>query len=233
MFKNLKKHKFNVYSQNGEDGILQYIFNKLSIKKGFAVEFGAADGIWLSNTYNLVKNGWKAVYIESDKESFSKLEELSKSKNLDIIALNKTVSPDSGKNNLNTILSKLSVPDEFELLSIDVDGLDLEIWESFLGNPIVVVIEINSGIYPGKLQNHSKQNSGASFTSMVEIGEKKGYKVVCHTGNLIFLKKEYVNKIDISKLYLNYPNLIFDKNLNRKYKLNKLISKLKKKILKS
>ena len=68
-------------------------------------------------------------------------------------------------------------------MSIDVDGLDLEIWESFLGNPIVVVIEINSGIYPGKLQNLSKQNSGSSFTSMVEIGEKKGYKVVCHTGN--------------------------------------------------
>ena len=73
---------------------------------------------------------------------------------MDIITLNKTVS-DLGENNLNTILSKLSVPDEFELLSIDVDGLDLEIWESFR-NPIVVVI-IKPGIYPGKLQNLSKQ----------------------------------------------------------------------------
>lgn len=47
------RFKNNIYSQNGEDGIIQYIFDKLNIKNGNFIEFGAWDGKHLSNTYNL------------------------------------------------------------------------------------------------------------------------------------------------------------------------------------
>ena len=54
MFINFKK---NIYSQNGEDGILEEILKKLNIKKnGWCCEFGAWDGKHGSNTFNLVKN---------------------------------------------------------------------------------------------------------------------------------------------------------------------------------
>jgi hypothetical protein len=61
----------NVYSQFGEDGIVEYFLGKLSHAKtsdGFCVEFGAWDGIHLSNTYNLIKNrDFSGILIEGDK----------------------------------------------------------------------------------------------------------------------------------------------------------------------
>ena len=46
------KFKKNIYSQNGEDGILQELLKKLNLEKnGWCCEFGAWDGIYLCNTY--------------------------------------------------------------------------------------------------------------------------------------------------------------------------------------
>ena len=61
------------YSQCGEDLILADFFDKTKLNKGFFFEFGAWDGIYLSNVYNLVQNkGYKALYIEPDKKKFYK-----------------------------------------------------------------------------------------------------------------------------------------------------------------
>ena len=44
-------HRKNYYSQNGEDGVIDFLFKKLKINSGVLVEIGAWDGIHLSNTY--------------------------------------------------------------------------------------------------------------------------------------------------------------------------------------
>ena len=50
-------YKKNIYSQFGEDGIIEEILKRLKNKiNKTCVEFGAWDGIHLSNTYNLIKN---------------------------------------------------------------------------------------------------------------------------------------------------------------------------------
>jgi hypothetical protein len=76
IFGDLNKYKKNIHSQNGEDGIIQEILIRLNIKNdlnSWCCEFGACDGIRLSNTFFLVKKGWKAVYIESDRNYYYKL----------------------------------------------------------------------------------------------------------------------------------------------------------------
>jgi hypothetical protein len=60
----LNKFKNNVYSQNGEDGIIQELILRMeiSLENGWAVEFGAWDGMYCSNTFLLVKDhAWHAV----------------------------------------------------------------------------------------------------------------------------------------------------------------------------
>ena len=90
--KNLNNSKKKIYSQNGEDGIIEEILNRLvdNLDKT-CCEFGAWDGMYLSNVYNLIKNkDYKALFIEADKNKFKKLNNNFDGKK--IIALNKCVS---------------------------------------------------------------------------------------------------------------------------------------------
>ena len=70
----LLKYRHNVTSQHGEDGIIEHIIGVLDIKNKFCVEFGAWDGKFLSNCYNLIANkGWSAAMIEASEEKFKAL----------------------------------------------------------------------------------------------------------------------------------------------------------------
>ena len=57
-----------VHSQGAEDGVTEEIFRVIGTRSKWCVEFGAWDGVFLSNTCNLIRNhGWSAVLIEGDK----------------------------------------------------------------------------------------------------------------------------------------------------------------------
>ena len=67
----------NIYSQNGEDGVTELLIDFLDIKEGSFCEFGAWDGKYLSNTFNLLQNrNWKGVYIEGDEGKYQDLLQL-------------------------------------------------------------------------------------------------------------------------------------------------------------
>ena len=88
----LEKFEKRIYSQNGEDGIIEYIFQHISPLHKFAVEFGAYDGIINSNVYNLVENhGWKTLQMDIN---------IPKTKNSNIIVHKEFITPD----NINTTL---------------------------------------------------------------------------------------------------------------------------------
>ncbi len=247
---NLNDFRNNIYSQNGEDGIIEQL-NKLlkfNNKNGnyWCVEFGAWDGVHLSNTYNLVRNGWNAVYIEGDYRKFQDLLK-TKNKHKNIIAINEFVSKiRSSRNSLDNILQKTKIPINFEVLSIDIDSYDLEVWDTVIEyKPKIVIIEINSSYPPGIVKWHSNKNSninGNSFSATLEVAENKGYKLIFHTGNMIFIKAELVNKIKIDPKFIKYPELLYDdtwysieKSIIKKYliKFNAFIKeKIKNKIKK-
>ncbi len=228
---NLNKYKKNIYSQNGEDGIIIEILRRsrlLGKKTKWACEFGAWDGIKGSNTFNLIKNyKFNGVYIEGDKKKFNLLTKTSK-KFKSIVPINLFVSHKRKSNfTLEKILKKTKIPKNFEVLSIDIDSYDLDIWESLKHyHPQVVIIEINSGIKPGILQKNSHKKKGNSFTSTVKVGLKKGYFLVSHTGNCIFVKKSLINKLKIKKRFILNPNLLFDNQwLAKKENIIKLVLK--------
>ncbi len=211
----LKKFKKNIYSQNGEDGIIEEIIKRLGLKEKelWCCEFGAWDGIHSSNTFALVENyNFNAVYIESNKNKFKQLlktvEKFPK-----IIPFNLTVDKhSSSQNSLDNILSKTNIPQNFDVLSIDIDSYDLDVWESLKNySPKIIVIEINSSILPGILQKHSNETPGNSFSSTLSVANEKDYKLVCHTGNCIFVKKDLVNFLKIDSKFFQYPELLFEK----------------------
>lgn len=200
-YSDLLSYMKNYYSQGGEDGVLEELFKRLEIKEGWSCEFGAWDGIHLSNTFNLIeKHNWKSVMIESDNNKFNDLLKTS-SKYKNIIPINEIVHylENKGKN-LDNILSETKIPVDFDLLSIDVDSCDYHIWKSLnVYKPKVVIIEhsgLNAYIIQREGAIHKKDIDGStSFHPIKELGEEKGYTLLCDTGNMIFLKNEFINKV--------------------------------------
>jgi|SRR5581483_1675055 len=238
--KSFLKYAKNRYSQNGEDGILAEIFKRLGIKTGWFVEFGAWDGKHLSNTYALLEKGWRGVDIEGDKERYKDLRQAAKKFHGRLTTINAFVST-KGKNSLDNLLKATKLPRDIDLLSIDIDSYDYLIWQALKNyNPKIVVIEINSSIPLGKehiqpdgigyeeLEKQGK-TAGSSFTSMLKLGHRKGYDLVAHTGNMIFIRKDLMTKINLPQDELDNPNGLFltDWLVDRSLK-SRISSRLKK-----
>jgi len=142
----LFRHARNVHSQKGEDGIIEKILEVLGTKQGWCVEFGAWDGEYLSNTYNLIANhGFSAVLIEGSAERVGVMTERFRA-NAKVIPVHAFVgfTPDDG---LDKILAATPIPSDFDVLSIDIDGNDYHAWKAVSRyRPKLVVIEFNPTI---------------------------------------------------------------------------------------
>ena len=227
-----QKYRKNIFSQNGEDGVILELLKRLRLKKkvNWCCEFGAWDGKHGSNTFNLVKNfNYHAVYIEGDKKKYEDLL-ITKLNYPKIVAINKYVSwKKKNLNNLDKILQKTKIVKNFDILSIDIDSYDLEVWKSIKKyRPKIVVIEVNSGVLPGIEQVQSVNTIGNSFTSTVNFATKIKYQLVCHTGNCIFVDKKYFKNLRINKRFANNKNTnyLFDRSwINKKEFILKKITK--------
>lgn len=172
------KYRTDIYSQTGEDGLLSEIFRRLKIDSGAFCEFGAHDGIFCSNTRALLELGWKGKLIEADPKHAKTLIDNTFGKPVELYFGPVTVE------NVNEL-----VPRDLTLLSIDVDNDDFHLWNSYRGKPPVVVIEVNSSIAPPEIVIPGTR--GSSYSAMVMLGLSKGYFLVAHHGNCIFVLNKH------------------------------------------
>lgn len=197
----LLEYKKNVFSQTGEDGIIEKIFEIIPDKDFWCVEFGAWDGIMNSNSRNLIINfGYSAVLIEGGKKKFDELKK-NYSNNPKVIPLNKFVGF-SNNDNLDRILETTSIPKNFDFLCIDIDGNDYHVWKA-LNNykPKVVCIEFNPTI-PSEIEYVQeadfKINRGASLLSINNLAKSKGYELISVIDfNAFFVDEKYFELFDI------------------------------------
>ena len=189
------QYKRSVASQPGEDGIIEHIFSILKPANRLCVEFGAGDGKYDSNTWNLIHNhGWSAVLIESHPGYFSRLRKEYKT-NPNVQAFNLVVNF-QGEHTLDNILDRAKgVPKNIDFLSIDIDGNDYHIWDSLVTyRPRVIMIECNLRIPPSLSFIQPRDLSiswGSSLKALVELGTRKGYELIyAKSMNAIFVLKE-------------------------------------------
>ncbi|MFZ9752963.1 MAG: hypothetical protein ACO3B3_05350 [Cyanobium sp.] len=192
----------DVASQSGEDGILEKIFQTITPSHRYCVEFGAWNGKYLSNCWNLIANeGWSGALIEGGEEKFVDLL-AEHGSNPKVTCVHKFVDFE-GDNCLDNILSSINCPQDFDLLSIDVDGTDYFIWESLTAySPAVVVIEFNPTVPNDVVFIQAKDNEvnqGCSLLALILLGKEKGYELICCTSwNAFFVRKDLFALFEIS-----------------------------------
>jgi hypothetical protein len=183
--KKLNKYEYQVYSQNGEDGIIDEIFKRIGHTNHYCVEFGVGNGLE-NNTVYLLSKDWTGYWVEGEYHSIRTI-----TKNYYLWIQMKKLQAKHAfvtVDNVEGLLYEAATPHEYDLLSIDIDGNDYWVWDAIKSyHARVVVIEYNA-LYPPHVAWIKKYDPhwvwdgtahfGASLKSLEILGNKKGYRLV-------------------------------------------------------
>ena len=179
----LTRHEMKVFSQNGEDGVVVELLNRIGVGPRFFVEFGIGDGtegncVWLADVA-----GWSGLFIEYDPAGFASLAH--KYSGTRVQVLQEMVTPDS----LQSQLDAAGVPLELDVLSIDIDGNDLHVWAAVdRYRPRLVIVEYNGSMDRDTVRRTPYLDGawdgtgvfGSSLAAFDEVAASLGY-VLAHT----------------------------------------------------
>ena len=207
--KDLSDVEFQVYSQWGEDGIIDWLINKFpEIPKSF-LEIGTENYKESNTRFLLVNKNWDGFLIEADKVAVKDIKSQRVFWKHNLKIENKFIT----KDNINTIIKKINIPKKIGLLSLDVDGVDYWIMNNLsVLEPSIIVCEYNSLFGQKKSvtvpykknfirseEHYSNLYYGASIKAFVELMKKKNYFLIGTNSagnNAFFLKKNLFNKIN-------------------------------------
>lgn len=171
---NLERYERSIYSQNGEDGILQAIFTAIGTTNKYFVEFGAGSGRQCNSAYFARKLGWRGLWMDGRKVASRG----------PVPVHQEFITAE----NINDLFRKHGVPRNFDLLSIDIDGNDFWVWKAITEfHPQVVVIEYNASVPPTQSRTIAYDPHfcwprtdyfGASLLALQKLGREKGYTLV-------------------------------------------------------
>ena len=150
--KRLERYGFKVYSQYDEDGIIQEIFNRISLGARTFVEFGVENGLE-NNTLKLLLEGWSGLWIEGSENFVSQIN----AKFRDVVSDGRlrVTAAFVDRDNINILIGAYFAG-EIDLLSIDIDGNDIHILNSIeVVSPRVIIIEYN-GKFPPPMNDNSR-----------------------------------------------------------------------------
>ena len=166
-----------ISSQNGEDGIIEYLFNNIETtnKKFIEIGVGARGSGKENNTVRLSHNGWNGWWFDCDPINYIPAS---------VQFQQKFITAE----NISNIFKDNNLPIEFDLLSIDIDGMDYWVRKALYEYmPRVIVMEYNgwynsseewvASYFPNFIQK-DKKHWGCSLKSFQILNNKLGYDLV-------------------------------------------------------
>tara|TARA_B100001142_G_scaffold329743_1_gene394159 strand:+ start:2115 stop:2918 length:804 start_codon:yes stop_codon:yes gene_type:complete len=203
----INKYEKKLYSQNGEDGVIDYIFHVIKTKTKKFVEFGF--GINENNSINLIVNhDFDGLFIDGNKNTCLQSKQLYKrvtKKNIQF--LNAFIT----KQNINGLIGR-HCRGEIDFLSIDIDGNDCHILDTITYiNPRVICVEFCSSIGPYRSvtvkykptfirhnEHHSGMYCGGSLLGTTNIMKKKSYSLVgvVHGLNAFYVRNDILENLN-------------------------------------
>ena len=202
----INDNEFKVFSQFGEDGIIQYLINTLKIKNKKFIEFGVENYTEANTRFLLENNNWSGLIIDSSKKNTDYIKKQSYYWRYNLSVANEFLTIE----NINNVFKENHFEGDIGILSIDIDGNDYWILETI--NQVsadIIIIEYNANFgkeksltvkYDKNFQRGksgiSKLVYGCSLLAVTKLCSKKGYSLVCtnsNGNNAFFVKNVLLN----------------------------------------
>lgn len=208
----LSDAEFKVFSQWGEDGIIEWLVSRLpGIPQSF-VEFGVEDYTEANTRFLLSHRNWRGVVLDGSAENVTRVLSRPNGWRNDLTAISAFITCE----NINELIGGAGFTGDIGLLSVDIDGNDYWVWSAItVVNPWVVIVEYNSIL--GDLKalsipynpefvrleaHHSGLYYGASAPAFEQLAARRGY--VClgsnKAGNNLFFIRRDVAHDTIAKI---------------------------------
>jgi hypothetical protein len=193
------------FSQNGEDGVLLYLFALLGHGDRISAELCAGDGIECNTTNLIVNHAWHGLLVDGDEANVRRAKEFyahSRQQRGDPPIIRHTwVTAESAP----PLIAEAGVDNPLDLLVIDIDGMDYWVWRSLAHlRPRVVVVETNPALGeervtldydPAFVRPDNVPFAGSSLPAIVGLGADLGYQFVGTERfgiNAFFVRKDLV-----------------------------------------
>jgi FkbM family methyltransferase len=185
------------YSYLDEESIIEKYITAMPIEHQYCVDIAASDGITMSNTYFLYKQGWSGLAVEYDSRKFASLS--ARYQEFPGVNLSRCmVTPE----NVIALLEGNHTPKKFGILNLDIDGYDYFVMDELLKvfRPSLICAEINENIPPPikftvKWHPNYSWNEdcffGQSLSQIHLLCEKYNYSLVeVHYNNAFLIPNE-------------------------------------------
>jgi hypothetical protein len=205
-------HEFKVFSQTGEDGIIQFLIRNILIHNYIFVEFGVQNYTESNTRFLLQNNNWSGLVIDGSQDNVNYIKK-------DPIYWRYNIKAECAFidcENINSLIIKNGVSGDVGILSVDIDGNDYWVWEAIdCITPCIVICEYNS-IFGPKYKvtvpydkkfyrtkaHYSNIYYGASISALAHLADKKGYSLVGSNragNNVFFVRNDLLNGLQTIK----------------------------------
>lgn len=215
--RNLREAEFKVFSQFGDDGIIQYLIARLEIPEALAsfVEFGVQDYSESNTRFLLLNDNWRGLVMDGDSANIESIMARDMYWRHDLTALCRWIDRD----NIDAILRESGFAGRIGILSIDIDGNDYWVWQRIEAvQPVIVIAEYNS-VFGGRQAitvpydpafhrtraHYSNLYWGASLPALEDLARAKGYAFVGSNlagNNAYFVHNSYIGRGGVTAVTL-------------------------------
>ena len=209
---NITDAEFRVFSQWGEDGIIQYLISRIPIPNRVFIEFGVENYRESNTRFLLVNNNWSGLVMDGDAKNIKQIRAMPLYWRHDLNAKCAFITAE----NINSLIHDAGIYGDIGLLSIDIDGNDYWVWKAISEetiSPRIIIVEYNSVFgkecavtipytedFIRTKAHFSNLYFGASLNAFCLLAEGKGYKFVGSnsTGNnAFFVRSDVIGNLPI------------------------------------